>query len=72
MGMKEYLVSIIVPVYNAEKFIIETIKTVQNQTYQNWELLLVNDYSTDKSEEIIERFLVDDRIKLINLKQNLE
>lgn len=45
-------VSIIVPVYNAEKFIPETIGYVQNQTYQDWELLLVDDCSSDKSMEI--------------------
>ena len=43
--MQEELVSIIVPVYNAEKFLEDTIKTVQNQTYKNWELLLVDDCS---------------------------
>ena len=51
--MQEELVSIIVPVYNAEKFLEDTIKTVQNQTYKNWELLLVDDCSTDDSTKII-------------------
>ena len=50
----EDLVSIVVPVYNCEKFIDYTIKTVLNQTYQNWELLLVDDCSTDVSYSIIE------------------
>ena len=63
------LVSIIVPVYNAEKFIDETINTVLNQTYTNWELLLVNDCSTDNSIDIIKKFK-DKRIKLINNKVN--
>ena len=40
---KEELVSIIVPVYNSEKFIKDTIKTVEEQTYKSWELLLIND-----------------------------
>lgn len=67
--MKE-LVSIIVPVYNAEKFIDETISTVLDQTYTNFELLLVNDCSTDNSEKLIKKYLKDDRIKLINNETN--
>ena len=63
------LISIIVPVYNAEKFIDETINTVLDQTYTNWELLLVNDCSTDNSVDIIKKFK-DKRIKLINNKVN--
>ena len=64
------LISIIVPVYNAEKFIDETINTVLNQTYTNWELILVNDCSTDNSEKLIQKYLKDNRIKLINNKTN--
>lgn len=67
--MKE-LVSIIIPVYNAEKFIDETISTVLDQTYTNWELLLVNDCSTDNSLKLIQKYLKDSRIKLINNKTN--
>lgn len=67
----EELVSIIVPVYNAEKFLRDTIKTVQEQTYKNWELLLVNDCSTDNSVNIIQEYSKEDkRIKLINLENN--
>lgn len=67
----EDLVSIVVPVYNCEKFINHTIKTVLNQTYQNWELLLVDDCSTDNSVSIINGYVAgDNRIKLIKLKEN--
>ena len=67
----EDLVSIVLPVYNCEKFLEETIKTIQNQTYTNWEALFVNDCSKDKSAEIIkEASTKDSRIKLINLKEN--
>ena len=60
------LVSIIVPVYNADKFIQETINSVLNQTYNNFELLLIEDMSTDKSIEIIKKNIEkDSRIKLI-------
>lgn len=69
--MKEGLVSIIIPVYNAEDFLIETIESVQAQTYKNWELLLVDDCSTDSSGDLIEaKAKEDDRIKYIKLEKN--
>lgn len=68
---KQPLVSIITPVYKAEKFIEETIKSVQGQTYSNWEMLLVDDVSPDHSVEIIQQYIAeDDRIKLIQLEEN--
>ena len=71
MKSKNDLVSIIVPVYNSERFINDTIRTVQEQTYGNWELILVNDCSTDNSISIIEKYTKEDnRIKLINLECN--
>lgn len=63
------LVSIIVPVYNAEEFIRETVNTVLQQSYENWELILVDDCSCDNSVNIIKEY-ISDRIKLIELKQN--
>ena len=69
--MNEYLVSIVTPVYNSEKFISDTIESVQDQTYKNWELLLVDDCSKDASAEIIESYRKDDeRIKYIKLEKN--
>jgi len=65
------LVSILTPTYNTEKFISGTIKSVQNQTYQNWEMILVDDASTDKTVSIIEEFVRNDkRIKLFRLVKN--
>ena len=62
-------VSIVVPVHNAEIFIKETINSVLAQTYQDFELLLVDDKSTDESVDII-KSIKDKRIKLIELKDN--
>lgn len=56
------LVSIIIPCYNAEKFIAETIQSVLNQTYTNWELIVIDDGSKDNSSKIVASFLLDPRI----------
>ena len=60
-------VSIITPMYNAEKFIGKTIDSVLAQTYENWELLIMNDMSKDNSCEVVKRHSkMDTRIRLIN------
>lgn len=65
------LVSIIVPTYNTEKFIRQTIESVKNQTYANWEMILADDASTDQTVSIIEEFAQkDSRIKLFKLPEN--
>ncbi|MBS5788574.1 MAG: glycosyltransferase family 2 protein [Clostridioides difficile] len=69
--MNEPLVSIITPVYNSEQFLSETIESIQNQTYKNWQLLLIDDCSTDNSSKIIREYQEhDSRIKYIKLKRN--
>ena len=70
--MEKNKVSIIIPVYNAEKFIGETIESVISQTYTNWEILILNDMSTDRSYEIIQEYAQKDgRIKVINSEKNI-
>jgi len=65
------LVSIITPSYNSDRFISQTIQSVINQTYNNWEMIIVDDCSNDKSVEIINDFIkIDNRIKLIKLSEN--
>ena len=65
------LVSIVVPVYNAGKFIEETIGMVRRQTYREWELLLVDDCSTDDGREKIKAWSArDERIRLIAKEKN--
>lgn len=58
--------TIAIPFYNSEFTLEDTIKSVLNQTYIDWILLLINDGSTDKSLEIAKKFLLDERIRLID------
>lgn len=70
--MEENKVSIIIPVYNAEKFIGKTIESVLNQTYKNWEILIFNDKSKDNSLKIIKKYSEKDkRIKFVDSKENV-
>ena len=63
------LVSVIIPVYNAERYLNECIQSVLNNTYSNFELLCIDDGSTDKSLEILKKFAcLDSRIKIITKK----
>lgn len=67
----EEKVSIITPVYNCEKYLKDTIENVMKQTYTNWEMILVDDCSTDKSEEVISKYTkIDKRVKYYKLKEN--
>jgi glycosyltransferase involved in cell wall biosynthesis len=63
------LVSIIIPIYNSEKYIADTVLSCLNQSYKNFELILVNDGSTDKTEEEIFKF-TDSRIKYFKIKNS--
>lgn len=65
------LVSVVMPLYNAEKTIAETIESVLDQTYTNWELNIVDDCSTDGSAEIVKKYeQKDSRIKYYRLEKN--
>lgn len=65
------LVSIIMPAYNVSEFIALSIESVLNQTLQDWELLIVNDCSSDNTASIVGSYLCDSRLKLINNNVNL-
>ena len=68
---QQKLVSIVTPVYNAESFIEQTILSVMAQTYTEWELLLIDDCSTDNSAKIIQQYVKQDkRIKYHRHQQN--
>ena len=64
-------VSIVLPVYNGEKYIRESIESIINQSFKDWELIIVNDCSTDSTKEIIEGYkLYEKRIKVIHNSSN--
>lgn len=66
------MISIIMPAYNAARYIEEAITSVLNQTYQNWELIIIDDYSTDETAQLIQAFCKkDSRIHHIINKINL-
>ena len=65
------LVSVITPLYNGEKFIKATIESVISQSYENWEMIIVDDCSKDTGPRIVERYIEkDNRIKLVKLSEN--
>lgn len=64
-------VSIIMPSYNSERFIESAIQSVVNQTYENWELIIVDDCSSDRTQENVKKFLWNKKIKIIPLSDNV-
>ena len=69
--MSKLIVSVITPTYNHEKFIKYCIESVLNQTYQNWEMIIIDDFSSDGTAEIIENYIKKDkRIKTIRHTEN--
>lgn len=70
--MSEEKLSIIIPIYNSEKYLERTLNSVINQTYKNLEIILVDDFSQDSSFLICKNFAQDDeRIKVIHLEKNV-
>ena len=67
--MKE-LVSIIMPSYNTAEYIAESIKSVQAQTYSDWELIIVDDCSTDNTDDVVKEYLTDSRIRYLKNEIN--
>ena len=71
MSVNKSLISIILPVYNGEKYLSQSIESCLNQTYKNIELIIVNDCSTDTTLQIATYYAdKDDRVKIVNNKQN--
>ena len=63
-------VSVVMSVYNGEKYLREAVESILNQTFKDFEFIIVNDGSTDKTEEILESYVVDERVKIIS-QENL-
>jgi len=57
---EDFLISIVIPIYNAEKYLEQCLNSIKNQTYKNFEVIMVNDGSKDESETICKRFSEDD------------
>ena len=68
--MNSPLVSVVIPAYNQAEFLLETIQSVLNQTYQHFEIIVVNDLSTDNTDDVMRQF-TDPRIKYIVHEKNL-
>ena len=69
-NIKHPAISVVMPLYNGEKYLKEAINSILEQTYSDFELLLIDDASSDRTEEII-RSYKDDRIVYIKNEQNL-
>lgn len=63
--MKETGVTVLMPTFNQSSFLPRAITSLEAQTFDQWQLLIVNDGSTDCTEEVVQSFLVDNRITLI-------
>jgi len=70
MKMKKPLVSVIMPAYNASLFITSSVQSIKDQTFKNWELIIINDGSTDNTLEILKK-IKNRKIKIINQKKNI-
>ncbi len=69
MDINKPTVSIVIPTYNHAHFLKDCIQSIIDQTYQNWEAIIINNHSKDNTIEIVENFK-DDRIQLVNFKNN--
>ncbi|HIP11775.1 MAG TPA: glycosyltransferase family 2 protein, partial [Arcobacter sp.] len=68
--MKNPMVSVLLSVYNGEKYLDEAIESILNQTYQDFEFIIINDGSTDKSLEIIEKYKKEDNRIVVISREN--
>ena len=69
LGKKQVKISVLIPAYNSAKTIVEALESIKNQTYQNWEIILINDGSQDKTEKILRRYLGNIKLPLKYTKQ---
>lgn len=70
--MKTPEISVLMPAYNAEKHIEEAVKSILNQTFKDFELIIIDDNSTDNTWQIIQKFKSDKRVKLFRNEKNIK
>jgi glycosyltransferase involved in cell wall biosynthesis len=71
-NISQPLISVVMPVYNAGDFLVEAIESIRNQTYKNFEFIIVDDASIDNSWKILKRFIKkDERIRIFKLEENV-
>ena len=58
--MNQEVIDIIIPMYNAEKTIVETLRSVMMQSYTSWRVIIIDDGSTDKSADIVKKYIAKD------------
>ena len=69
LGKKQVKISVLIPAYNSAKTIVEALESIKNQTYQNWEIILINDGSQGETEKILRRYLGNTKLPLKYTKQ---
>lgn len=71
--MNQPLVSVLIPCYNVEKYVVEAVSSISNQTYKNLEIIAINDCSTDSTGDLLMQLAKQDsRIKIVNNEENLK
>lgn len=68
---EEPLISIIMPAYNCEKYLEKAVESVKKQTYQNWELWIIEDFSTDSTRELVKKLAEEEKIYVLMNQENL-
>ena len=69
--MSSPIISVLIPLYNAEKFIAQAIESVLNQTFTDFEIIIVDNYSTDRSITIARNYEYDKRVKIFQNSENI-
>ena len=70
LDKKQAKISVLIPAHNSANTIVEALESIKNQTYQNWEIVLINDGSRDETEEVLRRYLGNTKLSLKYLKQS--
>lgn len=65
------LVSIIIPTHNRARFLVRAVESIYQQSYTNWELVIVNDASQDETRQVLTTWEADERVKIVNLTENV-